>query len=367
MRKVLALVGLLGVVGLLSVGSSQGNLISIVFQSKWFPQSQFAGYWVAGGHLPGQAPSDTAQTFYADEGLDVTILDGGNVNPSVNVAVGNADFGTDWIANMLVQKAAGLDLVHIAQMFQRPGYELVALKTSGIESIQDFRGRNVGVWAFGNEFASEACFRGNGLTSDLDPNVQNPDVRTTVYAFDPALVFPNAVDVASAMVYNELDQIVGLGFPLDTLNRFPSADNNCGLLEDFIFTTRALLESPSWKNTGLSGRELAIRFVRASIRGWQYAITHQPEAVETVLDFCGDTCNGSGSTQSPLIHQAWQMARIAELVQPALLGLAEARIGYLEPASYSATVSLLEQIGLIPPGTGEGVVTYEIWEAATAQ
>ena len=374
MRKVKmgVLLAMLAAFGLLSVsGLGQGDLIQITFQSKWFPQSQFAGYFVAGGHLPGEAASGNVPTeggvdFYAQEGLDVTVLDGGSVNPSVNVAAGNADFGTDWMANMLVQREAGLDVVHIAQIFQVPAYLFVALKSSGIESVADFAGKNVGVWAFGNEFVSEACFAANGLTSDLDETQASPDISATVYAFDPALVFPNQVDAASAMVYNELDQIVGLGFPLDQLSVISAASSGCGLLEDFIFTTRELLESDNYKDTGLSGQEIAERFVRATVKGWDFAANNQEQAVKVVLDFCGDTCNGSGETQSPQIHQAWQMARIAEMVQPslltdsAILGLygfsetpAAAQIGCLDMGDYDQTVSLLEEIGLISTGVGD--------------
>jgi len=372
--RVSMLVALLAAFGLFAVqGVGQGDLISITFQSKWFPQSQFAGYWVAGGHLPDAAASENAPggangapNFYAEEGLDVTILDGGSVNPSQNVAAGNADFGTDWMANMLVQREAGLDVVHIAQVFQVPGYLFVALADSGIESVSDFAGANVGVWGFGNEFVATACFAANGLTSDLDESASNPDVAATVYAFDPALVFPDAVDVASAMVYNELDQIVGLGFPLDQLSVISAASSGCGLLEDFIFTTAELLQSDNWRGTGLSGQELAERFVRASLKGWQWAIDNQADATQVVLDFCGDTCNGSGSTQSPAIHQTWQMARVLEQVQPSLLtdaaildlyGFSETpegrTLGCLNSAEYDLTVSLVEQVGLIQPGTGD--------------
>jgi NitT/TauT family transport system substrate-binding protein len=374
--KLLGIIVLLCFLGLSLMnltGVSQGpRLISVVFQSKWFPQAQFAGYWAAGGHLPGEAPSKNVhkdskgRNFYAQEGLDVTILNGGSVNPSVNVAAGNADFGTDWMANMLVQRKAGLDLVHIAQIFQIPGYLFVAQKTSNIKTVKDFKGKNVGVWAFGNEFPAQACFLANGLTSNLDPKAQNPAIKTTVYAFDPALVFPNKVDVASAMIYNELDQIVGLGFSLNQLSVISALANGCGLLEDFIFTTRKLLQSANWKNSGLSGKELAKRFVRATLKGWQWAIDAQQESVKVVLDFCGDTCRGSGKTQSPIIHQAWQMARIAEMTQPSLMISREILdlFGFKEtPAAvtlgcpnmndYHRTVKLLEQIGLISPGTGD--------------
>jgi NitT/TauT family transport system substrate-binding protein len=244
----------------------------------------------------------------------------------------------------------------------------VAQYASGIKTMADLKGKHVGVWAFGNEFPAEACFRVHGLT----------DVRTTVYAFDPALVFPDRVDVASAMLYNELHQIIGLGLPLEQLHVIAAEGSACGLLEDFLFTTRALLQSDNWKGTGLSGRELAQRFVRATLKGWQWAIQHQAHAVQVVLDFCGATCRGSGAAQDALSHQTWQMARVAEMVQPALLtetrmrtlfGLtatpAPATLGCLNLQDYIHTVRLLEHIQLIPAGAGDAnqVVRFDVLKA----
>ncbi len=327
------------------------ELVDVCFQSKWFPQAQFAGYFVA-----------QEQGFYAEEGLNVTILDGGNVNPTVQVASGNCDFGTDWIANMLVQREQGLEVVQIAQIFQKAGYRMVALNDSGIESFADMAGRTVGVWGFGNEFVAQAVFAVEDLASNLDPTVTNPDVDTVVYAFDPSLVFPNEVDVASAMIYNELDQIVGLGFPLDTLSVLNPEDIGADLLEDLIFTTPELLASDNFKGSNLSGMEVAERFLRASIKGWEYAVNNQADAVSIVLSFCGDTCAGSGSTQSPLIHQTWQMARVAELVKPS----PDTIVGAIDPEAFARSVDLLIQVGLIDtPVTFEEIVNSSAFEAAT--
>lgn len=330
------------------VGMAQ-NLIPVNFQSKWFPQAQFAGYFVA-----------QDKGFYAEEGLVVTVLDGGNVNPTVAVASGNADFGTDWVANILTQRDQGLNVVNIAQMYQTSGYRLVALKSSGIETIADMAGRKVGVWAFGNEFAAEAVFSAAGLTSNLDPTVTNPDVDAVVYAFDPSLVFPNEVDVASAMTYNELDQIVGLGYDLSTLSILNPADIGADLLEDSIFATPATLATTNFKGSGLSGAEVAQRFLRASIRGWEYAIANQEEAVQIVLASCGDTCAGSGSRQSPLIHQTWQMAEVAKLVKPT----ADTAVGALDQAAFERSVKLLVDVGLINTAyTWEEAVDPSIYAA----
>jgi NitT/TauT family transport system substrate-binding protein len=325
------------------------DLVEVVFQSKWFPQAQFAGYFIA---------QDLG--FYAEEGLNVTILDGGNVNPTVQVASGNADFGTDWIANMLVQREQGLEVVQIAQIFQEAGYRMVALEASGIETFADMAGRRVGVWAFGNEFVAQVVFAVEDLTSNLDPTVADPDVEAVVYAFDPALVFPDEVEVASAMIYNELNQIVGLGYGLDTLNVLNPADIDAAPLEDLIFTTRAVLEADDFKGSGLSGREVAERFLRASIRGWEYAASNLEEAVDIVLNHCGDTCAGSGATQSPLIHQTWQMARVAELVKPT----PETQVGAIDRAAFDRSIELLVDVGLLAtPVTFEEIVDTSIYDA----
>ena len=332
----------------LPVGMAQ-ELIPVNFQSKWFPQAQFAGYFVA-----------QDKGFYAEEGLDVTILDGGNVNPTVAVASGNADFGTDWVANILTQRDQGLEVVILAQVYQTSGYRLVALGNSGIEEIADLAGRRVGVWGFGNEFAAEAVFSAAGFTSNLDPTVTDPDIDAVVYAFDPSLVFPNEVDAASAMTYNELDQIVGLGYELNTLNVLDPASIGADLLEDSIFATPQTLATEDFKGSGLSGREVAERFLRATIRGWEYAIENQEEAVQIVLAHCGDTCAGSGSRQSPLIHQTWQMAEVAKLVRPA----PDTQVGALNQEAFERSVALLVDVGLIENAyTWEQVVDPSVYDA----
>lgn len=328
---------------------AQDDLIDVCFQSKWFPQAQFVGYFVAQG-----------KGFYAEEGLDVTIMDGGSVNPTVQVASGNCDFGTDWIANMLVQREQGLEVTQIAQIYQLAGYRLVALADSGIETFADLAGRRVGVWAFGNEFAAAAVFSKADLLSDLDPTVTNPDVEAVVYAFDPALVFPDEIDAASAMTYNELDQIVGLGYPLDVLNVLDPADIGADLLEDLIFMNNGVLASDNFKGSGLSGREVAERFLRASIRGWEYAADNQAEATAIVISQCGDTCAGSGTTQSPEIHQTWQTAEAIKLTIPT----PDTEVGSLNREAWERSVATLVEVGLISaPIAYEDVVDESIYDA----
>ncbi len=105
---------------------------------------------------------------------------------------------------------------------------------------------------------------------------------------------------------------------------------------------------------------MAQRFLRASIRGWEYAVANQDEAVQIVLAHCGDTCAGSGSRQSPLIHQTWQMAETAKLVKPT----PDTAVGALNRDAFERSVALLVEVGLIDTAyTWEQAVDPSIYDA----
>ncbi|MBF6595033.1 MAG: ABC transporter substrate-binding protein [Thermaceae bacterium] len=353
MRKWSALLA----VSALALGSlaSAQNLVKVNLQLKWFPQAQFAGYFVA-----------KERGFFKAQGLDVTLLPAGDQSPIQVVVSGAADFGTTWIADLLTAREKGLPVVEIAQMFQKSGFTLVALKSSGIKDLCAIKGKKVGVWPSGNEYPAVALFRKCGLTSSLDPKVSNPDVTAVTYPFDPALVFPDKVQLVSAMTYNEVDQIAGLGYDSSKVDVFPLADQGINLLEDNIFTTEKVLGDKNFKGSGLSGREIAARLIKASIQGWNWAVQNQPLTVrQYVLPFCGNTCKGSGTRSNPAQHQTWQMAEIAKLYNagPTLKGWA----GFLDPKAYEASVKLLKDQGILSKDPPKAVVDYGPWEEATGK
>ena len=338
----------------LASSAAAQNLTPVKLQLKWFPQAQFAGYFVA-----------QAKGYYKAEGLDVTLLPIGDQSPIQTVVTGAADFGTTWITDLLTARQQGLPVVEIAQIFQKSGYTLVALKNKNIKTVADFKGKKLGVWPSGNEYPAVALLKKNGLTSSLDASVANPSVQAVTYPFDPSLVFPDKVDLVSAMTYNELDQIVGLGYPLDKLQVFRLPDYGINLLEDNMFTTQKVLLDKNFKGSGMSGKEVAAKLLRASLKGWDYAVKHQAEAVSIVLPKCGNTCKGSGTRADARGHQTWQMAEIAKLYSagPTLQG----RAGYLDPAAYKSSVKLLRDLGILKAEPDAGAVDYSVWQMATGK
>ena len=76
---------------------------------------------------------------------------------------GQAEFGLNWLDNTLATRDQGGQIVNIAQVFTRSGMTEVAFKDGGIDSIDDMRGKKVGVWLGGNEHKLFAALTKSGM------------------------------------------------------------------------------------------------------------------------------------------------------------------------------------------------------------
>jgi NitT/TauT family transport system substrate-binding protein len=91
---------------------------SVSIQLKWLPQAQFMGYYVA-----------IDKGYYEDAGLTVDIQPGGgDISETTAVNNGTVDFGVTWVSNLISANAGGMDLLEVAQVYQRSGLVLVYKK-----------------------------------------------------------------------------------------------------------------------------------------------------------------------------------------------------------------------------------------------
>lgn len=87
----------------------------VSIQLKWLPDAQFMGYYVA-----------LAKGYYDEVGLTVDIVSGGgDIAETTAVNNGTVDFGVTWVSNLASANAGGMELVEVAQIFQRSGLVLV--------------------------------------------------------------------------------------------------------------------------------------------------------------------------------------------------------------------------------------------------
>ncbi|NDJ60374.1 MAG: ABC transporter substrate-binding protein [Chloroflexi bacterium] len=336
MKKVLVMF-LIAVIalGAFGVGAQDEELVPVRLQLQWVAQSQFAGYFAA--HDLG---------FYEDEGLDLTILEGAvEIVPQQVVASGGAEFGIAWVPKVLESNEQGVDLVNIGQVFQRSGTLQVAFVESGIETVEDFEGMRIGTWGFGNEHELFAAMR----AADIDP--ENPDdVTIVLQPFDMALLVNGEVDAAQAMTYNEYAQVLeqinpetGELFQPEELNVIDFNDVGTAMLQDHLFVNADWLAEEG-------NEDIAMRFLKASFRGWIYCRDNFDECAEIVLD------NGTTLGES---HQRWQLNEINRLIWPSPLG-----IGVLDTDLWDQTVDVALEGAVINEAPDESAFRTDLAEAA---
>jgi NitT/TauT family transport system substrate-binding protein len=283
---------------------------SVSLQLQWFVQSQFAGYFAA-----------DEQGFYADQCLDVEIVEGGvDIVPQQQLADGAVDFAIAWVPKALATREAGANIVNIAQVFQRSGTLQVSFVEDGITSPEDFEGQTIGNWGFGNEYEIFAALAQAGL----DPAT---DVQLVQQDFDMSGLLSGDIDAAEAMTYNEYAQVLEAVNP-ETDELYQPEDFNVvsyeevgvGMLQDAIWADGERLESDE------AYRDVAVRFVTASLQGWAYCRDNVEECRDIVL------ARGSRLGAS---HQLWQMNEINKLIWPAENG-----VGFIDEAAWDRTVQL---------------------------
>ncbi|WP_397542508.1 ABC transporter substrate-binding protein [Roseovarius salis] len=303
----------------------------LTLQLKWVTQAQFAGYYVA-----------KDKGFYEEENLDVTIKPGGpDIAPTQVIAGGGADVTVEWMPAALSAREKGLPLVNIAQPFKRSGMMLTCLKSTGIESPEDFPGRTLGVWFFGNEYPFLSWMSQLGIPTDGGED--GVEVLKQGFNVDPLL--QGQADCISTMTYNEYWQVIDAGIKPEELITFKYEDQGVATLEDGLYVHEDMLDDPEEVD------KLA-RFVRASMKGWKWAEENPDEAAMIVLE------NDATGAQTEK-HQKRMMREIAKLT--------EGSNGELDPADFERTVDSLLSGGSDPVITehpGDAAWTHEVTDKA---
>ncbi|TAL08600.1 MAG: ABC transporter substrate-binding protein, partial [Chloroflexota bacterium] len=159
------------------------------------------------------------------------------------------------------------------------------------------------------------------------------DYTKVIQPFDMSLLINKQIDVAEAMIYNEYAQLLettnpetGALYSPDDLNVINWNDYRVAMLQDAIFAREA------WLKEG-NNRDIAVRFVRAAVKGWIYCRDHAADCVQYTTD-AGSTL-GAG-------HQAWMMNEVNALIWPSPDG-----IGVLNPIFYQQTIKISKQTGVL--------------------
>jgi len=305
-RRKLLLLGL-GAIVCLGVGFAIYGLLpprpvsgrtAVSVRLKWLHQAQFAGFYVA-----------KEKGFYESEGLDVTLNAGGVDFPAVQmVAGGGEDFGVTAADQILLARDKGVPVVALAVIYRKSPMVYFSLKDSGITKLQDFVGKRAGVKLGGNE---ELTYRAMIRKAGIDPK----SVNEVVIKYDISPLLQGKVDVWPGYAINEPIVAEERGFPVNLI--WPS-DYGVSLYADTVFATeKTIAERP----------EIVQKFVRATVRGWQYAIEHPDEAVQCTLTY-GEKLDAG--------HETRMMEASIPLVKPD-----DAPVGSMDKDTWAGMAQLL--------------------------
>jgi len=316
--------------GALLAGSTGAFAEAVKLQLKWVTQAQFAGYYVA-----------QAKGYYKDAGLDVTIMPGGpDINPEQVLAGGGADVIVDWMPSALASREKGSPVVNIAQPFKRSGMMLTCRKETGIAKPEDFKGKTLGVWFYGNEYPFLSWM--SQLKLSTKGGADGVNVLKQGFNVDPLL--QKQADCISTMTYNEYHQVLEAGVKAEDLVVFKYEDQGVATLEDGLYTLESKLKDPAFVTT-------MAKFVKASMKGWDETRKDPAGAVKVVLE------NDASGSQTEA-HQATMVEEVNKLT--------EGSDGTLDTAAADRTVATLMAGGSDPVITKkpEGAWTDVVTKAA---
>ena len=339
-RVVAALVAVLAVIAAACSGDSDdgdaAELTPITLQLQWFTQGQFCGYYAG-----------IDQGYYADRGLELTIYEGGvDIVPQTVVANGDADYAVAFTVRGLASREAGAPLTQVAQIFQRSGTRQVAWADAGIRTVEDWEGRKIGNWGFGNEFELLAAIRQAGL----DPET---DVELVQQQFDMVAMINREVDAAMATIYNEYAQVLETVNP-DTGELIQPEEL---VVIDYNDLGVAMLQDALWADTNRleddNFRAQTVDFLAASMEGWIFCRDNPEQGLEIVL------------AQAPILgegHQRWMINEINGLIWPSPDG-----IGILDPGLYRQTLDVAIEFEILAGEPDEIATRTDLAEEALAQ
>ncbi|GJM42926.1 MAG: nitrate ABC transporter substrate-binding protein [Ardenticatenaceae bacterium] len=240
--------------------NSPDSLREMTFMAGFRPQANlpFVGAYVA-----------QEKGLFTDEGLSVTIQHSAGGGEHLQLlAAGEVQVTTQDAAVLLQRRAdPGLPLVSIGLIGQRGQQAFVALADSGLASPADWIGHTVG---FKGTPPPDlyAILAANGLSE--------ADIELVNVGFDPRALTEGLVDVYPVFKSNEPNLIRGWGFEVV---QWEAADFGVPTLGLTYVATEELIQSDP---------ELLQSFMKAVLRGIEYAQDNPQEAVEIVLQYAGE-------------------------------------------------------------------------------
>jgi ABC-type nitrate/sulfonate/bicarbonate transport system substrate-binding protein len=238
-----------------SEGEGLGDL---TVQLSWIKNAEFAGEFMA-----------DSKGYYADAGFGTVTFNAGPGATENLVASGEADFGLTnavTVGQVVANEDAPIKI--IGTTFQKNPFTILSLKDGAdIETVDDLKGKRIGVQDGGNGLLFAALLAANGLTED--------DVEIVPVQYDPQPLVNGEVDGFLAYVTNESIIVESQG---NEVTNLLFADNGLPFVaESVIATDKTIADRP----------EVVKAFLEAEIKGWTDACADLEEGARLAVEEYG--------------------------------------------------------------------------------
>lgn len=279
----------------------------IKLQLKWWHQFQFAGYYAA-----------DIKGFYKDNGLEVTLIPCDASHPPVaEVIKGNADFGITG-SDILVNYAKGMPVKVLGAIYQHSPYVIISTKEKNILTPADLIGKKVMGDQEQGWFQIKALAIKNKIPLDsiklLKHTWNNNDL---VNGYADAMTGYNSVEVY---------QLQQKGIAINTI---VPQEYGIDFYGDVIFSLNKTVEN---------NPALTEKFLKASFRGWEYAMKHPEEIANYILTLPGVA--ERGVTKEQLLFEAREMEK---LILPSLV-----EMGHMSEPRWRDILDFYKSLDMIP-------------------
>lgn len=279
---------------------------TLKFAPQWFPQAQFAGYYVA-----------LEKGFYEQAGLDVKIIHPTDDESSMKLLrTGKADVMSSFLMDALSARLSkDIPLVNIAQLSQHSSLMFVAKAKSDIDTITELDGKQVAIWSAGFDKLPRA------LMKEKNNEVEFVPIYNTINLF-----LEGGVDAMTVMYYNEYDQIINSGVNKEELNTFLFSDyEGFDIPEDGLYCL---------ERTYRERKEDLKKFVDATLKGWNYAEQNKEYALNLVVERMDKAHLANNRA-----HQRWMLNRILDLLTP---GDKNVKRGHLLEVDFQRALNVIQ-------------------------
>jgi len=237
-------------------GEQTKELRDVKFVLDWSPNTNHTGLYVA-----------QAKGFYEEEGLKLDILLPGSGGADAMVASGEVPFGISYQESVTQGRTQGVPLVSIAAVIQHNTSGFAAPVDRNIKSPKDFEGKTYGGWGSPVEEAvmkSIMDIDGGDVNKVNIINMGEADFFTAVKRdIDFAWIFYAWTGIEAEL----------RGEPLDMLYVKDYSDKLDYYTPVITTNEKQIKDDP----------ELIKAFLRATTKGYQYAIQHPEEAADILL------------------------------------------------------------------------------------